>query len=441
MTLFIRIICTMFLIAVGATSLFAGSVDYLSNQSAEYIRTFNRNAATDSADAVNYNPAGVVKMQDGLYVNAGNQFIFKTFSGEDKDATHIFNTEKYESTEPTLLVPNLYVLYRMQDWAAFCAFTVPGGGGKLIFDGGTPMLRTALYGVVALTTGDALQGVAAVQNIDKFEMSSMYLAGTLGGAYKINDMFSISLGIRYISAEKTYTAKAQTPNILYTASASDADIADVELTADGFSGIIGVNVTPMEKLNIGIRYETNTKLEWDTDVTASAVGTAVVTGLGYVDGETEKEDLPAIAALGVSYDVLPELKLSSDFTYYFIKQATWEHYDGTDTNDDYDNGWEAGISAEYLVMPQLLLSAGYVYTKIGSNDETWMDLEIALDGHAIGIGGRYEIMPGLDVNLAFGWAIYKDSSSKYLLGGTTEQDVDYKRDAKIVAIGVQYKAL
>ena len=430
----------MSLIVVGAPTLFAGSVDYLSNQSAEYIRTFNRNAATDSADAVNYNPAGVVKMQDGLYVNLSNQFFMKTFSGEDNNAAMAWNTKKYESTEPSLLVPNLYALYKQDSWGAFCAFTIPGGGGSLIFDDGTPMLRTALYSGVATVTGSQAAGLAATQNIDKFEMSSMYLAGTLGGAYKINEMFSVSLGIRYINAKKTYTADAQTPNAIYTVSASDTNIADVELTADGFGGIIGVNITPMEKLNIGVRYETNSKLEWDTDVSGSALGGLIVDGLGYADGETEKKDLPALLALGASYDVLPELKVSTSFTYYFIKQATWEHYDGTETNDDYDNGWEAGLSAEYKVMPQLLVSIGYLYTKIGGNDKTWMDLEIALDGQAIGAGAKYEVIPGLDINLGFGWSIYKDSNSKYSLSGTP-QDIEYKKDAKFIALGVQYKAL
>ncbi|UCF55710.1 MAG: long-chain fatty acid transport protein, partial [Deltaproteobacteria bacterium] len=60
-----------FLFVVGfifsaSSSLFAGGIDTKSNLSAEYIRTLNRNAATDSADAVVYNPAGVMKMEDGL---------------------------------------------------------------------------------------------------------------------------------------------------------------------------------------------------------------------------------------------------------------------------------------------------------------------------------------------------------------------------------------
>ena len=57
--------------------IFAGSIDYLSNQSAAYIRTLSRNASTDNADIISYNPAGVTKMSDGFYINFNNQSFIK----------------------------------------------------------------------------------------------------------------------------------------------------------------------------------------------------------------------------------------------------------------------------------------------------------------------------------------------------------------------------
>ena len=41
----------------------AGGVFYNSNQSAEYIRTFDRNSAIDNADIVYYNMAGTVNLR------------------------------------------------------------------------------------------------------------------------------------------------------------------------------------------------------------------------------------------------------------------------------------------------------------------------------------------------------------------------------------------
>ncbi|MBW2321629.1 MAG: hypothetical protein JRF31_12510 [Deltaproteobacteria bacterium] len=62
-------LCVAGLIVSSASSLFAGGIENKHNWSAEYVRTLNRNAATDSADAVVYNPAGVMKMEDGFYLN------------------------------------------------------------------------------------------------------------------------------------------------------------------------------------------------------------------------------------------------------------------------------------------------------------------------------------------------------------------------------------
>lgn len=67
------------LAAVCTTEVYAGSIDYLSNQSAEYIRTFSRNASTD-ADAVHYNPAGTAFMKDGIYFYLSNQTVLKEYT-------------------------------------------------------------------------------------------------------------------------------------------------------------------------------------------------------------------------------------------------------------------------------------------------------------------------------------------------------------------------
>jgi hypothetical protein len=43
---------------VCVSAVYAGAIDNKTNWSAEYIRTLNRNAATDYADIAAYNPAG-----------------------------------------------------------------------------------------------------------------------------------------------------------------------------------------------------------------------------------------------------------------------------------------------------------------------------------------------------------------------------------------------
>ncbi len=454
-------VCMLALLFMVAGDLFAGSVDYRSNQSAEYIRTGNRNATTDGADAVIYNPAGVVKREDGMYVNVGNQYIMKEYTAEDTfigtSVSVPINPEQYKTTTPSPVVPNLFAIMKQDNWAAFLGLTVTGGGGDLEFDGGTPMIRSGLFSAIstALTptlgaTAAGAAGLAAANNIDTLKLSSMYIGGTIGGAYEINDMFSVSLGVRYLYGRKTIVADAKSPDLVYTT--TDGNIADVKLEATGYGGIIGLNVVPIKDVNIGIRYETNTTLEWDTTVAGSYLGTAIVQGLGHVDEELrsvmgahkEKKDLPARAALGISYNINPELLASVSYTYYFIKQAKWQHYNNEyygDANDDYDNGWEAGISFEYNAMPELLVSVGYLYTVAGSNEETLSDVDISLNSNMFCAGLKYEVTPELDVNLGLMWTLYKDASRDTLSSTGTPIQIDYTKGSKVIAIGVEYKAM
>ena len=65
-----------------ASSLQAGGIINKQNLSADYIRTLNRNAATDMADAAAFNPAGTAMMQDGLYLKADAIYLWKDYSNQ-----------------------------------------------------------------------------------------------------------------------------------------------------------------------------------------------------------------------------------------------------------------------------------------------------------------------------------------------------------------------
>ncbi|GAG74885.1 unnamed protein product, partial [marine sediment metagenome] len=79
---FLVFLCVVGLTVFSASPLFAGGIDSKTAWSAEYIRTFNRNAATDSADAAAYNPAGVMKMEDGVYGSLSVIYIGKDYTND-----------------------------------------------------------------------------------------------------------------------------------------------------------------------------------------------------------------------------------------------------------------------------------------------------------------------------------------------------------------------
>jgi long-chain fatty acid transport protein len=123
----------IFLVAVGlvlygASPLFAGGADNKTNWSAEYIRTLNRNAATDSADIVMYNPAGISKMEDGFYFNLSLQYLAKDYNNK-------INGVDFDQDEPSV-VPGFFSVYKKERWAGFFGVSNVVGGGKVEFNNG-----------------------------------------------------------------------------------------------------------------------------------------------------------------------------------------------------------------------------------------------------------------------------------------------------------------
>ena len=59
---------------------YAGGIDNKTNWSAEWVRTLNRNAATDFADIAMYNPAGTVKLHEGFTINGSFQYGLKEYT-------------------------------------------------------------------------------------------------------------------------------------------------------------------------------------------------------------------------------------------------------------------------------------------------------------------------------------------------------------------------
>ena len=415
-------LCVAGLIAASASPLFAGGIDNKTNWSAEYIRTLNRNAATDSADIVSYNPAGVMKMEDGLFGNLSVQYI-------NKDYTNKVDGTDLDSTEPSFL-PGLFALYKQDKWAGFFAFTIPGGGGYVDFKDGD-YTTTAAMALITQKSG-GVYDIPVSQNI---EGESYYYGFTLGGAYEINDMFSVSLGARYIDAHRESKGSA-------TLNSSQSSLIpplnaniDYEEEADGWGGIIGVNIAPSSELNIGMRYETKTSLDFDQQVNTDDQG--LLPSLGVNDGASVSRDLPATLGLGLSYKFTPKIRVETNFTLYLNSDAGW-----TDTSplprdpSDVDNGYDLGIAVEYTFNNKLKGSLGYLHTDTGIEAKNMLPESPELNANTIGAGVAYEAIPGMILNFSLGNAFYEDDSFVIPTTGTT---IEYQKNNFFLGFGIQYK--
>ncbi|MCK4830398.1 outer membrane protein transport protein [bacterium] len=403
-------LCVAGLIVSSVSPLFAGGLENKHNWSAEYIRTLNRNAATDSADAVVYNPAGVMKMEDGFYLNLSGQYAIKDYS-------NTFAGIEYDTDEPDF-VPSLFTLYKKDKWAAYGAVTVVVAGGKVDFkEGNTTTFGIAQMVIAANPLFDNL--------LDHYLKGESYFIGyTLGGAYAINDMVSVSLGARYVDASREFRGYA-------TLGSNNPFVPDTTLRVDyeetghGWGGIIGVNIAPTEQLNIGLRYETKTSIDLRSDEKTDDIG--IIT-----DGFKRNRDMPALLGLGVSYKINPKIKVDANFTWYLNNDADWDDNPVTSGDETQkDNGYDIGIACEYTFNPEWKASVGYMYTDVGIDPDNMKVETPELDANSIAGGIAYKATPSLDLNLGILYVFYKDE--------TTTTGIKYEKDVTVIGAGIQYK--
>jgi hypothetical protein len=92
---------------------FAGGLLTNTNQSAQFIRMMSRNAST-GIDAVYFNPAGLIKMEDGWHFAVYNQTIFQTKPVDSKFP--LLNDGSYEGVVNVPVFPTAFAVYKMDNW-------------------------------------------------------------------------------------------------------------------------------------------------------------------------------------------------------------------------------------------------------------------------------------------------------------------------------------
>jgi len=196
-----RSVMFVFLILVLAMGIaMAGGIVTNTNQSAAYMRTLNRNASTD-VDAVYFNPAGLTRLEDGLHLSLSNQSIFQT-----KTVTNSYqflNTDEFVGDVKALLFPNFYLAYKTGKLAFSAGFEPIGGGGSANFEKGLPSFELPVSDLVPGLAAEG-QPVSAYDIDVAFEGSSIYYGAQANVSYKINDMISVGVGGRYVSASNLY---------------------------------------------------------------------------------------------------------------------------------------------------------------------------------------------------------------------------------------------
>ncbi len=427
----LSLICALLCVPAVAS---AGSVEYLTNQSADYIRTFSRNAAIDGVDIVSFNPAGTTWLKDGIHLSLSNQTLVGNYKIE-------YEGKAYESPVTVPVLPSLHAAWKTGNLAVFGSVTVPSGGGSLDYKDGIPYLIPLVAYADKVGTDDSPKN-------GSFQGSSIFYGVTLGGAYKLLDMVSVSLAARVVIAKKSYIGSVD-----YGQGVTSLDVTK---SATGFSGIAGLTVRPGFGLTVGLRYELKTAMEFTAKHNkpfTNFVGNDKLSSsalASFVDGAKEQRDMPSVMGLGIAWTGFG-LTLSTSLHYYDTvgadgKTDSPETVPGTGAgayvrswDDDYENGWDAAVSAEYRVMPNLLVSVGYIHAKIGGSDKTYSDFEFALDSDSIGLGARYNVTDDLGITVGVSRTFYIEGKNKALSPLVAEGAETFNKSVTDIALGVSYR--
>lgn len=420
-----------FLAAVFASfSLFAGGIENKTNMSAGYLRNPSRNTEHERPEAAFYNIAGTGFMANGLYAEVGNQFVIKEYKNEV--ATDIFGTSLPKGTEHNdetfvWLYPNAEIVYKINNFAFFANFGIYAGGGTLEYSEGTAATSMAFLGM-AQSSGANAAAAKALQNISKnhsLTVNSITYGEQVGFAYNIKDIISVSAGVRFLEATQTLSLES---NELALLGATSNEIS-CDAKAFGVSPVFGIHVKPINSLDFSAQLQLKTKLEYEV---SNVENESFAAGLNIKDGNKFRTDLPTALNIGVGYQVIEPLYVSSSFNYYFNKYAD---LNTILSENDYADSFEIVVGADYKFNEKWLASLGIAYGDQGTTDVSNNIFNPVLDSFQIGFGGEFK--PIEQLAITFGGTYVKYFNDDYYVNG--EYKTELSKKLFMFSFGVTYK--
>ena len=493
------------------------------NQSAQFIRMMSRNASLD-IDAVYYNPAGLIKLENGWHFAINNQTIIQTKHIDSKFP--LLNDGKYQGDVFAPIFPTGFAVYKKDKWAFSFGFGPNAGGGTATFDRGLPSFEIPISKIPSALAGLALVDPSlAVSGYDvdlKFDGSSIYWGLQVGATYKVNEVFSVYGGVRYMPAKNTYQgtikniqlkttdglqpapawlnqtsgtlsgyaamsqAGADMPQTLQpivdggggaytlgqlegagyidatqragiegglklmglpqdqidvmdlntvqgayvvaaptfqenanklnaTAGALSATAdqlgdkeVDVEQTGAGFTPILGLNISPNENINIGLRYEHKTYLTLKNATKVDDLGM-------FPDGADVNSDIPGILGVGIGYTDNDWFEVQLSYNMTFDKGVDWGNNIRSEAQREIENNsYDIGLGLQYNISKKFSISAGGVYNDYGIADSYQSDFSWANSSVAIGGGIMWKISDQLTLDAGILNVFYQDSEVTFI---------------------------
>jgi long-subunit fatty acid transport protein len=365
---------------------------YTYSHSTSFTRTMARAATVSTPDSVYYNPVGLVKMKDGLYLEIGNQMGMKRYE-------HRLIWANYHDATPSFTIPNFALTYKNGKGAIFAAVYIPAGGGTVNYKKSTGILTASLSGLMP-------SGFPPPQ---KIKATNFWIQGAVGGAFSLTDWFAVTAGMKY---SKFSYEVSMGYNGAGTAMKQKTEAA-------AFSGFGGIMISPMDKIHFTALYS------------SQVIGRGKTTDMKLHYSYIDEERLPDYLLFGLNVKPADAVEIQFSYQLNFSQQRNYGTTNiinlttGNPLRDFVYGGYngagaaliggnvqnwkgrlqhKVGLGIESRVHEMLLLSAGVSYESQEVYPAAQNPLDPDLKNIGVGLGGKLIINE--QVSLEVGGARY-----------------------------------
>ena len=209
-------------------------------------------------------------------------------------------------------------------------------------------------------------------------------------AYKVNNWLSLGAGAGLTLGVLADEARVNNPSgsgdgkLKY----SDTDFA--------VQGNFGVMIEPSDKTRIGLRYLTETELDFKDDIYTSGVGPAIADAMKSVGNVDLAMKMPQSLMAGIFHQVNDQWAVLGS-----VGWDDWSRFGrvrvkvtaaGIDriVDEDFDDTWHFGVGTQYQYNPKLMLTAGFSYDSSMSDSDT-RPITLPLGAmYRYGLGFKYQ---------------------------------------------------
>jgi long-subunit fatty acid transport protein len=390
----------LFAFAFMAGNLYA----YNYSHDTSFARMMARAATTDAPDAVYYNPVGLVKMADGMYIDLGNQMGAKRYM-------HKFLFANYHDATPSLIMPNIALVWKKDKAAIFAELHVPAGGGSILY--------RQWSGISTLMLQEGLSALPLTPN--KLKASSFWLQGALGGSFAFTEWLAITGMVKY--SKYSYEMSVGYMGL--------GTISKTKTDAGGFSGAGGIMITPVKMVNITALYS--------TEVIARGTTRDMKTHYSHID----EARLPDYLLIGVNVRPLEALSIQVQYQLIFSQQKDFgtpytgispasrnfayagsglivsslmsTAVNGGNSQDyKYRISHKVGVGGEYLVHKMVMVSLGVSYESQDVYPRAQNPFDPSLKNIGVGLGLKINATDNFSIQI--GGAKYSYFTDHALLG-------------------------